>query len=142
MIVCVDTNVFVQLFGRRSAGQPIALAVVEGRLNLAVSTPILLEYEEVARALYGASFWAEASTFLDLAALAGQVRQIVPQFQFRLITADPDDDAFADCAIAAGADFIITEDRHFDVLHRSGHRPRPIAPGEFIQRVLPTLGTV
>ena len=139
MIVCLDTNAFLQLFGRRSPYQPIVQALVEGRFALAVSTPILLEYEEVARELYGAIFWSEASNFLHLAALAGQVRQVVPQFHFRLITADPDDDAQADCAIAAGADFIITEDHHFNVLRNSGHRPQPITPAEFIQRVLPTL---
>ncbi len=31
-------------------------------------------------------------------------------------TNDPDDDKFANCAFAANADFIVTEDSHFDVL--------------------------
>jgi uncharacterized protein len=33
-----------------------------------------------------------------------------------LITIDPDDNKFVDCAIAAGADYIITNDHHFDIL--------------------------
>ena len=39
-----------------------------------------------------------------------------PYFRFGLITADPDDNKFTDCAITAGADFIVTNDRHFNVL--------------------------
>lgn len=33
-----------------------------------------------------------------------------------LIIADPDDNKFVDCAIAANARFIVTEDHHFNVL--------------------------
>lgn len=33
-----------------------------------------------------------------------------------LITADPDDNKFADCAFAAGADYLVSEDSHFNVL--------------------------
>ena len=32
------------------------------------------------------------------------------------IYADPDDDKFVDCAVAANAKFIVTEDNHFNVL--------------------------
>lgn len=44
------------------------------------------------------------------------VLNIEPAYRWRLISGDPDDDKFVDCAIAGGADFIVTEDRHFDVL--------------------------
>lgn len=139
MIVCLDTNSLLQMFGRRSPYQPILRAVVDGHLTLAVSTPMLLEYEEAARELYGAEFWQEAATFLHYATVAGQVRHLTPQFRFHLIVADPDDDAFSDCAIAATAEFIVTEDRHFEVLRGAGFRPQPITPAEFVRRVLPTL---
>ena len=33
-----------------------------------------------------------------------------------LITEDPDDNKFVDCAIAADAELIVTNDKHFDVL--------------------------
>ena len=35
---------------------------------------------------------------------------------FGLITADADDNKFVDCAIIAGAKYIVTEDRRFNVL--------------------------
>ena len=37
-------------------------------------------------------------------------------FHFGLIIADTDDNKFVDCAIAADAEYIVTNDKHFDVL--------------------------
>jgi predicted nucleic acid-binding protein len=39
-----------------------------------------------------------------------------PHFHFNLITTDPDDNKFVDCAIQANARYIVTNDHHFDVL--------------------------
>ena len=37
-------------------------------------------------------------------------------YHFGLITADADDNKFVDCAIAADAEYIVTNDKHFEVL--------------------------
>ena len=42
--------------------------------------------------------------------------QINPYYHFGLIELDPDDNKFVDCAIAAHAKCIITNDRHYDIL--------------------------
>lgn len=39
-----------------------------------------------------------------------------PHYSFGLIEADKDDNKFVDCAIAANAKCIVTEDNHFNVL--------------------------
>ena len=44
------------------------------------------------------------------------VKQITPSYKWQLIQADPDDNKFVDCAIAANAKFIVTEDHHFNIL--------------------------
>jgi putative PIN family toxin of toxin-antitoxin system len=136
MTVCIDTNSFVQPFSRRSRFRVIAEALLDGRIEPAVSGAILLEYEEVSAAMYSQEFAREVMGFLDLATTAGAVRRIVPSFHFRIITADPDDDIFADCAIAAAATHIITEDRHFEALRGAGHKAQPITPDEFIRQFL------
>ena len=105
MIAVLDTNALIQVFGQASPFAPIREALREGRLELAVSTPILLEYEEVIVRYAGRQRWEEVWSFLTLIdLLRGNVRRIGPNFRFHTITGDPDDDAFADCAIAAGAD--------------------------------------
>ena len=72
--------------------------------------------------------------FIELVEQArGVIRRVSPSFRFRLITGDADDDKFADCAIAAEADFIITVDHHFDAMRGSGYKPQPLSPEEFIR---------
>lgn len=135
MIVVLDTNALIQLFGRASPFVSIQDALLGGSLHLAASTPILLEYEEVTVRYAGAQRWQDVWAFLTLISrLHGNVHHIGPHYRFHTITGDPDDDAFADCAIVAGADCLITSDHHFDALLGSGYKPRPITPEEFIRR--------
>ena len=37
-------------------------------------------------------------------------------YKWQLITADPDDDKFVDLAVCARADYLITNDKHYNVL--------------------------
>ncbi len=95
---------------------------------------MLLEYEEVVLRTSGRTRWEDVWRFLTLIdALHGNVRHVGPGYRFHTITGDPEDDAFADCAIAAEADFIITSDHHFDALIGSGYRPQPVTPENFIR---------
>lgn len=48
--------------------------------------------------------------------MRSNVLHIDPHFRFGLNEADPDDNKFVDCAIAANAKYIVSQDRHFDVL--------------------------
>lgn len=41
---------------------------------------------------------------------------IEPFYYWKLIAQDPDDDKFCDCAVACGADFLVTNDKHYDIL--------------------------
>ena len=42
-----------------------------------------------------------------------------PHFRMGIITADPDDNKFVDCAFAAGADYLVSEDNGFRKLRIS-----------------------
>jgi putative PIN family toxin of toxin-antitoxin system len=137
MIVVLDTNALIQVFGHASPSAPIREALLRGRLHLAVSTPILLEYEEVTVRYAGRQRWADVWAFLTLISrLHGNVHHIGPSYRFHTITGDPDDDAFADCAIVSGAKNLITSDHHFDALIVSGYKPQPITPERFIAKYL------
>ena len=137
MTVVLDTNV---VLSARAAGHPhyvLVLALAAGVIRLAVSTEILLEYEEIITANAGADRWRQFASVLEGAGeLHGNVLHIAPSFRFHLIAADADDNKFADCAIAAEADWIITDDRHFDALKTAGYKPQPVTPEEFIRRHL------
>ena len=138
MTVCLDTGVFLQIFGRRQPFHPILRALLDGRLTLAVSTEILLEYQEIITRLSGAERWRAVAALLELLAqLHGNIRHVETKFRFNVISTDPDDNKFCDCAIAAEANFVIAEDHHFEVLKSAGYKPKPIKPEEFIRQHLP-----
>ena len=137
MTVVLDTNVVLSARAARHPHYVIVLAIAAGVFRVAVSTEILLEYEEIITANAGAGRWRQFASVLEVAGQThGNVLRVAPSFHFHLIIADPDDDKFADCAVAAEADYIITDDRHFDVLKTAGYKPQPIAPDEFIRRHL------
>ncbi len=137
MTVCLDTGVFLQIFGRKQPFHPILRALLDGRITLAVSTEILLEYQEITTRLSGAERWRDVVALLELLAqLHGNIRHVEPQFRFSVISTDPDDNKFCDCAIASEANFVVAEDNHFDVLKSAGYKPKPIKPEEFIRQWL------
>jgi putative PIN family toxin of toxin-antitoxin system len=135
MRVCIDTNVLLQLFGTSRPYRQITDALQDGSLQLAVSNEILLEYEEIITQLSGRGRWQAIEVFLHgISRLHASVLYVEPQFRFRVITADPDDNKFIDCAIAAEVDFILTFDHHFDAIHGSGYKPIPVSPDEFVAK--------
>src|SRR5258708_27069571 len=114
MIVCLDTNTVVQALAEGHPFHPILDAWVAGCLTWAVSTEVLLEYEEVLTRLSGPGRWRKLARLMDLAELtSSNILRVTPSFHFHIVTADPDDNIFTDCAISAGADYLITEDQHF-----------------------------
>lgn len=137
MTIVIDTNALLAMLARTHPDRAILRSWTSGRLVWAFSIAIILEYEEILAPRIGPKRWHEFLHALDLAAeLHGNVLRIEPAYRWRLIAADPDDDKFADCAIAAEADWIVTDDAHFDVLKGSGHKPQPITPADFIARFL------
>jgi len=129
MRVCLDTNVFVQIFTARSPFVEILEALVHGRLHLLVSNEILCEYEEIITNELGAEQWQRVERLIEtLQQLHGNVLEIEPHYRFGVVKLDPDDNKFTDCAIAGGAEFVITYDRHFTSLLGSGYRPQPLTP--------------
>ena len=132
MTVVIDTNVVLAMFKRGHPYRPIFDAWAAGRLRWAISTEVMLEYEETAARMTHPAYIALVFQTMDAVESARQnLNRVSPSFRFHLITGDADDNKFADCAIAAEADFIITEDRHFEVMRGSGHKPQPVTPEEF-----------
>ncbi|MBQ7443773.1 MAG: putative toxin-antitoxin system toxin component, PIN family [Bacteroidaceae bacterium] len=84
-----------------------------GRYTLCISTEILEEYEEVIARMTRPEI---ARNVIDLILKRSNVMRIDPHFHMGLITADPDDNKFVDCAFAANATYIVSNDSHYDVL--------------------------
>lgn len=113
LLLVLDTNVLLTAAPPRSRRHPIYQAIEEECFELCVSTAIMQEYEEILARL---AHPVVAVGVLGLLNYSPNVLRVEPSYKWRLITADPDDDKFVDCALAGGASHIVTEDRHFDVL--------------------------
>lgn len=114
MKIVLDTNCLIPVLVPGSFGYDIWQAFRQGRYMLCVSTEILLEYEEILiRMTDNREF---ASLVIDAIINSPNTERITPAYRFNLITADPDDNKFVDCAITAGATYIVSNDRHFEEL--------------------------
>jgi uncharacterized protein len=72
------------------------------------------EYAELLERHYSIDF-AER-TLLALDNFATVIR-VEPAYRFQLIEDDPDDNKFTDAAVVGNADYVVTNDRHFNRLH-------------------------
>jgi uncharacterized protein len=113
MRVVVDTNVLLVSIPSRSCYRPIFNALLEGKFELAFSNDILAEYIEI----------LEEKTNTIIASNIGELLLSLPNaiktevyYNWELIQNDRDDNKFVDCAIAANAKFLVSNDRHFSVL--------------------------
>lgn len=116
MNIVLDTNCLLMSLSRRSRYYPIWRGFVDGRYTLCISNEILAEYEEILTQKVGSEI---ASNIIQAILDLPNTRMVQVYYHLRLITADPDDDKFVDCAFKANAKYIVTEDRHYDVLKQT-----------------------
>lgn len=113
MRVVLDTNIIIVSLPSRSPYHQIFTSLVENKFELVVSNSILLEYQEIIQRKYSVR---TANIFIELLGELQNVDFIDPPFKWNLITLDEDDNKFTDCSVAGYANFLVTEDRHFDIL--------------------------
>ena len=112
--VVLDTNALIQTLPSRSRYHRIWTDFLEGRYCMCVSNEILSEYEEILSVHASPEV---AQNVVNAIARHPQTIYRESYFRFHLLSdVDKDDDKFVDCAITAGADYIVTEDSHFDRL--------------------------
>ena len=114
--VVIDTNCLLQIIARKSPYRPIWNAYLAGKYQLCVSNEILDEYQEILEQQITPTV---AENVILLILNRNNTLLIDPHFRMELITKDPDDNKFVDCAFAAGADYLVSEDSHFNLLHNT-----------------------
>lgn len=133
MTVVLDCNVLVISLTSRSPYHNIYKKLVAGAFNLAVTTEIVLEYHEIIQRKYGID---TANTFVALIGELPNVQFINTYYRWELITADPDDNKYCDCAVAGRSDYIVTEDKHFNTLQNATFPPLNIISVDDFNKLL------
>ena len=113
-LVVIDTNCLVQMISLHSPYRPIWNAFLLGKFQLCISNEILEEYQEIIEQQTTSHI---AENIILLILNKKNVTFVDPHFRLGLITEDPDDNKFVDCAFAANADYLVSNDKHFTILH-------------------------
>lgn len=111
MKVIIDSNVLVAIIGKKSVLRPIWDAFINGRYSIAVSEDILKEYEEILQrhAAKGAD-----KLIMEIFIESPDVYVQTVYYKWNALDNDPEDNKFFDIAVVANADYLITDDVHFN----------------------------
>jgi putative PIN family toxin of toxin-antitoxin system len=111
--VVVDTNILWVAISRRSKTHWVFSELIKGTFVLCVTTDILEEYEEIISRRLGSE---TSKSIMELLDNLPNVEFITKYYRWELIEQDYDDNKFVDCAIACNANYLATNDQHFNIL--------------------------
>jgi putative PIN family toxin of toxin-antitoxin system len=132
MIVVLDTNIVASATYWRGKPAHCLEAWVLGKYDLAISHPILTEYEEVIARLAARYPTKRPTDWLTGIRQAGHLYLPAPR---PTCTADPDDEMFIECAAQAQADYLVTGDKgHLLVLKEAAGIPI-VAVSDFLRLI-------
>jgi uncharacterized protein len=115
MKIVLDTNILLISLPKRSPFRSIFDQLLKGSFQLFVTNDLISEYFEI---IETKSNFEVASNVVELLLSLQNVTKIEVYYKWELISEDYDDNKFVDCAISANADFIVTNDKHFEILKR------------------------
>jgi len=111
--IVLDTNCLLQALPSKSPYHKIWTDVFEGKISLCVNTDILEEYEEI---IAQKSTPEIANNVVEAIVNLSTTTFQNTYVHFELLPADSDDNKFVDCAVASDAEYIVTNDKHFNPL--------------------------
>jgi len=111
--IVLDTNCLISSLSKSGQYYPVWKGLQTGKYVLCVSTDILEEYAEIITQKMSVEV---AANVIHLLLESQYVELINPYFHLHLIEADHDDNKFVDCAFAANATYIVSDDKHYEVL--------------------------
>ena len=111
--IVLDTNCLLQSLPSKSPYHKVWTEVLVGKISLCVNTDILEEYEEI---LAQKTTPDIARNVVDAIVNLTTTTMQNAYVHFEMLSADLDDNKFVDCAIASDAEYIVTNDKHFNPL--------------------------
>jgi putative PIN family toxin of toxin-antitoxin system len=111
--VVLDTNVILRSISRRSAFSIVLDKLYDGAFELYLTNDILLEYEEKITDIFSRE---AAELIIGALTLLPNVKKVDIFYHLYLIDTDKDDNKFSDCAFAGNVHYLVTNDKHFNVL--------------------------
>ena len=132
--VILDTNVIISAFLKAESNPALILALsLEGSLTVCLSETIWQEYRGVLRRKKFQGLDQESIERL-LSVIKQQALWVSPRIPVNILSRDPADNKFLECALESQADYLITGNtRHFPL--KKFHGTRIINPRDFIDLI-------
>ncbi|MGQ0542769.1 MAG: putative toxin-antitoxin system toxin component, PIN family [Blastocatellia bacterium] len=107
--IVIDTNVLVAAFrSKRGAANQLILSLDDERFEIAISTPLLFEYEDVLKRPEMSQFLSHEEVDGAIESLRLIANEYAIFFLWRMLAVDPDDAFILELAIRSNAKYIIT----------------------------------
>ena len=116
MRVVIDTNCLIASIPAKNPEYWLYLAFRQKAFDWHISNEILLEYEETITNFYSP---LTAELVINILLTASNVIRSEAFIRWNLITKDSDDNKFANLAVSANVNYLITNDHHFDILKKN-----------------------
>lgn len=133
--IVIDTCVFVSaLRSSRGASHRLVGLVGKNRFEIALSVPLVLEYEDAAKRLGGATALShgDIDDVIDYMCSVAHLQEI--HFLWRPVLGDPRDDHVLELGVEAGCRAVVTHNvRDFIGSERFGIEA--VRPGEYLRRI-------
>ena len=111
--IVLDTNCLLQCISRNSVNKIILDKLISGEYDLYLTNEILMEYEEKIADIFSSE---TADLIISFLSILENVKKIDVHYHLNLITTDPDDNKFVDCAFAGNVHYLVTNDKHYNKL--------------------------
>jgi uncharacterized protein len=111
--VVIDTNVFITIFKKDGENRWMFDKILNGEWILCLNHEIFMEYWELLEDRMTVQI---ASNIIDFLISHPHILFIENFIRLNLISVDADDNKFCDCCFAASANFIVSNDKHFNIL--------------------------
>ncbi len=113
MRVILDSNVLLVSLPKLSKYRRIFDDFLNSSIILIISNEVITEYYEVISRFAND---VVASNVLELLLIRANVEKFEIYYNWKIITEDFDDNKFVDLAISSNADYLVTNDKHFNIL--------------------------
>ena len=115
MKIVLDTNILLVSIAKKSPYRIIFDALLSDKFELIISNEIVSEYTEI---ITQKTNNIVATNICEMLLSLSNVKKQEVFYKWNLIEIDKDDNKFVDCAVAGNADYLVSNDKHFNCLKK------------------------
>lgn len=114
MKIVLDTNILLVSIATKSKYRTIFDSILSEKIEIFVTTEILNEYAEIIQNKTNSFI---SNNILEMLIILPNVKSTTIFYKWNLIQNDEDDNKFVDAYLSSNADFLVSNDKHYNQLN-------------------------